>query len=101
MPFSDVRDLFNAITGWGYSIDDPMHVGERIFTTQRLLNLRDGYDAKTDVLPKKMFKAARAGFRAGKISPFKELIEDYYELRGWDETGQPRDDTLGRLGLTR
>jgi len=100
MPFSGVRDLFNAITGWDYSIDDLMHAAERIFTVQRLINIRDGYDSKTDVLPKKMFKPAKEGFRAGKIPPFKELMEDYYLLRGWDENGKPQKETLDRLGLT-
>jgi aldehyde:ferredoxin oxidoreductase len=99
MPFSGVKDLFNAITGWDYSIDDLMVAGERIFTAQRLNNIRDGYNAKTDELPKKMFKAAKEGFRAGKVPPFKELMEDYYRLRGWDEMGEPKKETLKRLDL--
>jgi aldehyde:ferredoxin oxidoreductase len=99
MPFSGVTELFNAITGWNYSIDDMMLAGERIFTVQRLINVRDGYNADTDVLPKKMFKAAKEGFRAGKVPPFKELMEDYYLLRGWDENGEPKYETLRRLNL--
>lgn len=98
-PLSGVRDMFNAITGWDYSVEELMRAGERIFTIQRLLNLRDGYNAKTDVLPKKMFKAAKEGFRAGKIIPFKELMEDYYNIRGWDENGEPTKETLARLEL--
>jgi len=100
MPFSGVRDLFNAITGWDYSIDDLMLAGERIFTVQRLINIQDGYNAKTDVLPEKMSKAAKEGFRAGKIPPFRELMEDYYLLRGWDENGEPKKETLNQLSLT-
>jgi len=100
MPFSGVRDLFNAITGWDYSIGDLMLAGERIFTVQRLINIRDGYNAETDVLPNKMSRAAKEGFRAGKIPPFRELMEDYYLLRGWDENGEPKKETLNRLNLT-
>jgi aldehyde:ferredoxin oxidoreductase len=101
MPFSGIKDLFNAITGWNYSINDLISAGERIFTVQRLINIRDGYNAKTDVLPKKMFKAAKKGFRAGKIPPFKELMADYYSLRGWDTNGKPKEETLKRLGLEK
>jgi len=101
MPFTGLKNLFNAITGWDYSIDDLMTAGERIFTVQRLNNIRDGYNAKTDELPKKMFKAAQEGFRAGKIPPFKELMEDYYRLRGWDEKGEPKKETLKRLDLAK
>jgi aldehyde:ferredoxin oxidoreductase len=101
MTFSEVRELFNAVTGWDYSIEDLMNAGERIFTVQRLINIRDGYNAGTDTLPKKMFQAAKEGFRAGKVPPFKELMEDYYNLRGWDENGEPSQETLDRLGVTK
>jgi aldehyde:ferredoxin oxidoreductase len=101
MPFSGVKDLFNAITGWDYSIEDLIEAGERIFTVQRLINIRDGYNAATDVLPKKMLQPAKEGFRAGKVPPFKELMEDYYNLRGWDENGEPTQRTMDRLGLTK
>ncbi|TET85270.1 MAG: hypothetical protein E3J46_09945, partial [Desulfobacteraceae bacterium] len=39
--------------------------------------------------------------RAGKVPPFKELMEDYYNLRGWDENGEPSQGTMDRLGLTK
>ncbi len=91
--------LFNAITGWDYSAKDLMLAGERIFNLQRLLNIRDGYDGKTDQIPKKMYNSAKQGFRAGKVIPFKELMEDYYQLRGWDKNGEPTRQTLARLML--
>ena len=96
-----VKDVFNAVTGWDYSIDDLMRTGQRGFIVQRLINIRDGYDRKTDVLPKKMLKSAKEGFRAGKTIPFKELMEDYYELRDWDANGHPSEKTLNSLGLTK
>ncbi len=96
---SGVTDLFNAITGWDFSSDDMMRAGECAFTVQRLVNLRDGYGAKTDVLPKKMFKAAKEGFRAGKELPLKEMLREYYEHRGWDADGRPTAETLSRLGI--
>ncbi len=98
---TDVKELFNAITGWDFSTDDLMAVGERGFTVQRLLNIRDGHGAKTDVLPKKMLQAAKEGMRAGKVPPFEEMMDDYYKHRGWNENGEPTDETLGRLELTR
>ena len=99
--FSEIRDIFNAITGWDYSIEDLMLAGERMFTIQRLINIRDGYNAKTDILPQKMFRPAKEGFRAGNIPPFKELMEDYYNWRGWDENGAPTKEILDRLELKR
>ena len=97
--FTEIKDIFNGVTGWNYSIEDLMQAGERAFTIQRLINIRDGYDAKTDVLPKRMFEAAKKGFRAGKVPPFKELMADYYVWRGWEDNGKPSKETLERLGL--
>jgi aldehyde:ferredoxin oxidoreductase len=31
--------------------------------------------------------------------PFEPMLKRYYELRGWDEQGNPRPETLQRLGL--
>ncbi len=97
---TSLAEMFNAITGWGYTVDDLMLAGERIFNLQRILNVRDGYDAKTDVLPKKMYNSAKQGFRAGKVIPFKEMMADYYKIRGWDSNGSPGIETLKRLGLS-
>ncbi len=96
---SDVKELFNAVTGWDLTAEDLMTVGERGFTAQRLINLRDGYGAATDVLPKKMLNAATEGHRAGKVPPLAEMLEDYYTTRGWNDDGEPNDETLQRLGL--
>ena len=46
-----------------------------------------------------MFNSARKGFRAGKELPFRELMEDYYGIRGWDAGGKPTEETLKRIGL--
>jgi aldehyde:ferredoxin oxidoreductase len=76
-----------------------MLAGQRGFTVQRLNNIRDGYNKAADILPKKMFQAAKEGFRAGKKIPFEGLMEDYYALRGWDENGAPTKETMKRLNL--
>jgi len=100
LALTGVKDLFNAITGWGYSTDDLLTAGERAFTVQRLLNLRDGYSAATDVLPKKMFRPATEGTRAGKVvPPLAELLKEYYAIRGWEASGEPGNATLQRLGV--
>jgi len=96
-----VTDLFNAITGFDFTPKDILLAGERGFVSQRLINIRDGYDAKSDILPKKMFQAAKEGGRAGKVPPLDDMLRDYYAVRGWDANGVPTDETLQRLELTR
>ncbi len=100
MTFQAALDIFNAITGWDFSIDDFMKAGERIFNLQRLINLRDGFDGKTDTMPKVVFEPAKEGFRAGKVPKFSIYLKEYYDLRGWDDKGYIEKDTLKTLDLS-
>jgi aldehyde:ferredoxin oxidoreductase len=99
LSLTETLEIFNAVTGWDFTMATFFEAGERGFTVQRLLNLRDGYGAATDVLPKKMYQSAKEGFRANQTIPFERLMRDYYALRGWDCEGVPTPATLQRLGL--
>ena len=95
----ELNKVFNAITGWNFSIQEFFEAGERIHTLQRLINIRDGKGNEYDTLPKKMFQAAKSGPREGKIPPIKKLLNDYYRIRGWGKDGKPLPETLKRLCL--
>jgi len=99
LTLTEVAELYNAITGWDLTVEQLFEAGERGFTVQRLLNIRDGFDGATDVLPKAMCRSAKEGFRAGKHIPFEALMQDYYQIRGWDDNGIPTTATLERLAL--
>lgn len=99
LPFAGLLGMFNAITGWDFTGEDLIVAGERAFVAQRLINLRDGYGHDRDLLPAKLLKPSKEGFRAGKIPPMDRLLSDYYALRGWSEKGVPTAETLQRLGL--
>ena len=96
---TDLAGLFNAITGWDFSVKDLMLSGRRGFTVQRLNNIRDGYNKATDILPRKMFQSAKEGFRAGREIPFEDLMDEYYALRNWDENGAPTPKSMEQLNL--
>jgi aldehyde:ferredoxin oxidoreductase len=99
LSFTSILNIFNSITGWDWDIQEAMTCGERIFTLQRLINQRDGYAKKDDKLPPKMHVPAKKGFRAGKIPPVNDLLNEYYELRGWDKEGHPTKEKLEKLNL--
>ena len=99
LSFTSILNIFNSITGWEWDVQEAMKCGERIFTMQRLINLRDGYSKKDDILPPKMHVPAKKGFRAGKVPPVEELINEYYRLREWDENGHPSKRKLQELDL--
>jgi len=100
MSLTEVKDIFNSITGWGWSVEQLMQAGERIINLQRLVNVRDGIRRKDDKLPKKVFQAAKEGPRKGKSPiPFEPALEDFYKRRGWSIDGVPTEEKLKKLGL--
>ncbi|MFN4133522.1 MAG: aldehyde ferredoxin oxidoreductase C-terminal domain-containing protein, partial [Candidatus Hadarchaeales archaeon] len=91
--------LFNAITGWGLTIEEFFRTGERIFTVQRLFNIRCGVRRKDDVLPKRLLEPTTSGPQRGKVPEMEPMLRDYYNLRDWDEEGRPKIGKLRELGL--
>jgi aldehyde:ferredoxin oxidoreductase len=77
--------------------------GERIWNLSRLFNLRAGFTAADDTLPRKiMNRPLEEGPQAGRIfarTDFSRALQTYYRLRGWDEQGVPSPRKLADLGL--
>ena len=53
--WNNILTLVNAATGRGYTIEDLKKVGARIWTLERLFNLREGLTRKDDTLPERLF----------------------------------------------
>lgn len=102
LTLTQIKEVFNSITGWGWKIGDLIRAQERAFTLQRLINVRDGLFRNSDILPKKFFNPAKTGGREGKAlapSDFEKALDEYYQLRGWDKNGIPTEETLQKLNL--
>jgi len=100
MTLQETADLLNSITGSDFSPEQLMEIGERTVNLQRLINVQDGISRKEDRLPKKMFEPAKEGYRADKVpEPFETTLLEYYDLRGWDRDGRPRQAKLDELGI--
>lgn len=83
----------NDITGWDYTREELLTAGERIFNLKRLFNTREGISSADDTLPRR-FTTGPGG------KHLKRLLAEYYQLRGWSETGIPTSETVERLGLS-
>ncbi len=97
----DYVNLLNARTGFDYSVEEILACGERIWNLERLFNLREGLDPQSeDTLPKRLLEEPiPEGPAKGKVSRLKEMLPEYYELRGWDAKGLPTGQKLEELGL--
>jgi aldehyde:ferredoxin oxidoreductase len=89
-----------AVSGLDFSADDLMKVGERTWNIERLYNLREGFTKADDTLPKRMLEEPiPAGPSKGHTVRLDAMLEEYYQFRGWDENGLPKEAKLRELGL--
>ncbi len=75
-------------------------IGERIYTLERLYNLREGFSKKDDTLPPRFInEPLKEGVSRGHVVPLDIMLDQYYFVRGWDENGIPRNDLIEKLGI--
>jgi aldehyde:ferredoxin oxidoreductase len=95
--------MMEAATGYPWTKDELMKVGERIHHLARLYNLRTGRTHADDVLPGRFHEEEScSGLMKGKKIPremFERHVQEYFAHRGWDEKGKPKFETLERFGL--
>ena len=93
----------NDVTGWDLTLDELTAIADRIYTTERAFNCREGISRKDDRLPWRfMNEPIPEGPLKGMYCPEEELdkmLDMYYELRGWDSNGIPSKETLERHGI--
>ena len=105
--WEEFSNLIHLATGMKLSKAELMEIGERIYTLERLFNLREGFSRKDDNLPERYFtEATPIGLpvaRNKKIDrkKFEEMLNEYYELHGWDNQGVPKTETLRNLNLDK
>ncbi|WP_456487571.1 aldehyde ferredoxin oxidoreductase family protein [Candidatus Alkanophaga liquidiphilum] len=95
-----IIQMLNFATGMNLSKEDYIRIGERINNLTRAFNVREGLDRRYDTLPKRFTKEpAPMGPNKGKVVPLDPMLDEYYQLYGWDSQGVPKKETLLRLDL--
>ena len=89
--------------GYDVTVEELEDVGERAWNTVRLFNLREGFERGDDEMPERFTEPLENGGPAdgNRITEaeFEEMLDEYYELRGWSEDGAPTEETLERLDI--
>lgn len=97
-----VKEWLSAF-GFDYSEEELKKTGERIWNLTRLFNLREGFTREDDKLPERMKKPLKGeGPAAGNSiteGEFQEMLDQYYDLRGWDRNGCPTSEKISELDL--
>lgn len=100
---ADTVEIVKAVTGWNTNLWELMKSTERFIVLQRLFNQREGFSAKDDSLPERIFgRAYTAGSLKGSFidkEDFMNCRSIYYDMAGMDEEGHPRHSKVIEMDL--
>jgi aldehyde:ferredoxin oxidoreductase len=99
-----VNDLYAATTGLAMTSEEFLRCGERVYNVEKLFNLREGLGRESDYPPARFFREEmkEGPGKGSKLDreQYDQLLDEYYEARGWDKkTGEPTPEKLRDLGL--
>ena len=80
---------------YSFEEEDIDRHGAEIYSLERLLAVRDGISSQDDTLPHRIMKEALKGGRSDGVriseENFQKMLQEYYQLRGWNEDGIPAE----------
>ena len=85
-----MTEVVNAVTGWNTTFLELHKVGERAATLARVFNLREGFTAADDTLPKRIFTKFASGPLAGRRRGRGEVAPGHRQLLPDDGLGRRR-----------
>ncbi|MCG8376021.1 MAG: aldehyde ferredoxin oxidoreductase C-terminal domain-containing protein, partial [Chlorobiales bacterium] len=96
---SDFATFLNLATGQDYTSESLQQIGQRIATLHRAFNNRCGITRKDDTLAKRQLSKLKDGGSKDFAPDLPAMLEEFYEVAGWDEEGRPTPETLRSLDL--
>lgn len=95
----DYTEIANAGTEFDFTPEEMLENGERIYNLERQFNLEAGITPAEDRLPDRFDDPLPDGTFRGITTKYREILPEYYEMRGWQEDGYISDEKLGEMGL--
>jgi aldehyde:ferredoxin oxidoreductase len=97
----EIAAMYRTATGDNLTDEELLSIGDRIWNLEKLYNLKNGFSKDDDTLPDRLLKdPIPEGPAKGHVSQLDQMLGEYYEQRGWDTEGNPKDDKLKELGLS-
>lgn len=100
--YAESADLLRLVTGWDVTADELRRTAARIVTAKKLYNVREGWTAAEDTLPRRFLHEPLGGAAGEGRLPRERLegmVRAYYAARGWDEEGRVPAEVVAALGL--
>lgn len=91
LDFPFAAKLLRAGTGLKFTSENIDKALRGIIDTDRRLNIELGIDYSQDTLPRRFtHEPLTEGASKGQVVAIKQMVKDYYRLRGWDSKGNPK-----------
>jgi len=99
--FQNIAEMLSLVTGYNYTPEQVVETAERIVTLTRLINVKMGVDRSKDQLPRKLYEPVEFEGKEYRLEreEVEKALDMYYELRGWDERGIPKEERLKELRI--
>jgi len=86
--WEDLVELVAVITGLNTDKEHLEETANRIITASRIFNAREYATKSEDTLPERLFKeSVNEGNDCITSKELNYMVDEYYNLRGWDENG--------------
>jgi aldehyde:ferredoxin oxidoreductase len=83
-----------------FTADDVLKTGERVWNLERYYNQLAGEPAGSDTLPDRFLKEpSTMKGSEGHVCELDRMLDEYYNLRGWEKTGFPTEAKLKELAI--
>ena len=92
MSEAEYANMLSAATGVDYTVEGFHGCGGRIWNLERLFNIKAGFSRNDDTLPERFF-----GSGGINRAEFEMALDEYYNLREWDDNGIPAGEKTGKL----
>lgn len=101
VPWTTIADAVSAATGWDFDWREAADVGERVLDLMRAFNIRHGMTREHNSVSPRVLEPPMDGPAKGICvgERWDEMLDTYYEARGWDKEGRPLAETLKKVGL--
>ncbi|MCG2762489.1 MAG: aldehyde ferredoxin oxidoreductase family protein, partial [Candidatus Atribacteria bacterium] len=95
----DYKDLINTATGYNFTTEEILGIGERIWNLERKFNLDAGISPAEDKLPDRFNEPLPDGPQKGAVVHLDKILPEYYKIRGWSEKGILDENKIRELNL--
>lgn len=96
----EIAEMFRTCTGFEYTDEEVLKIGERIWNLEKIFNLKNGFSKKDDILPPILLNQLIPDSPAkSQTSDFEKMLSEYYAVRGWNPDGVPTKEKKKELSI--